>query len=50
MNEGDKEPEGGKDDSFPLIPPYHMELSTVPTITESIKPPMEEQTFPILQP
>lgn len=50
MNEGDKEQERGKDDSFLLIPPHHMELSTVPTITESIKPPMEEQTFPILQP
>lgn len=50
MNEGDKEPEGGKNDSFPLIPLHHMELSSVPTITQSIKPPTEEQTFPILQP
>lgn len=35
---------------FSPILPHHMELSRVPTITQSIKPPMEEQTFPILQP
>lgn len=50
MNEGDKEPEGGKEDSFSPILPHHMELSRVPLITQSIKPPVQEQTFPIPQP
>ena len=33
---------------FP-IPPHHLELSRVPTIIQSIKPPMEELTFRRLQ-